>query len=147
MPRHSKTANQPNQATFSDSHDILMNAPIGVFTSTPEGRFISANQAFAGMLGYDSPEELIKSVTDIAEQLYVDPADREKITRLLGKKGRVSNHEVRLRRKDGSIIWTSRSVRAVREETGRIIHYQGFVARHHKAQADGRSLAKNHVHV
>jgi two-component system, cell cycle sensor histidine kinase and response regulator CckA len=127
MPQPSKKENQPDQTAFSDPHDILMNAPIGVYTSTPEGRYMSANPALAEMYGYDSPEELIESVTDIAEQLYVDAADREEVSRLLEVEGRVYNYECRLRRKDGSIIWTSRNVREVRDSSGKNIHYQGFV--------------------
>jgi len=62
MPRHSKKTNQPTQTIFSDSQDILMDAPIGIFTSTPEGRFISANPTMAKIFGYESPRDLVESV-------------------------------------------------------------------------------------
>ncbi|MFW5637062.1 MAG: PAS domain-containing protein, partial [Thermodesulfobacteriota bacterium] len=78
--------------------DVFDNAPIGVFTSTPEGRYISANPALAGMFGYESPEELIASITDIATQVYVDPADREEFIRLMTEHGKVVEHECRFKR-------------------------------------------------
>ncbi len=124
--KHSMT--DPAQAVFSDSHDILMNAPIGIFTSTPEGHFIAVNPALARMLGYDSPEEMIESVSDIGLQLYVDPADRKKILRLLEEHGVVVNHDCRFRRRDGTEFWAGMNVRTVRGEGGRIIAYQGHIA-------------------
>lgn len=57
---------------------ILQEAPVGVFKSTPEGKFVAVNPAQARMYGYSSPEEMLDSVSDIAEQLYADPADRDK---------------------------------------------------------------------
>jgi len=126
MRRHSKTANQPNQATFSDSHDILMNAPIGVLTSTPDGRYIAVNHATAEMLGYDSPEELIKSVTDIAAQIYADPSDRDRFKRVMEEHGEVVNDEYRFRRRDGQEFLASISARALRDNSSKIIAYQVF---------------------
>ena len=106
--------------------DIFNNAPIGVFTSTPEGRYISANPALARMFGYESPEELIASITDIATQVYVDPADREAFMRLMAERGKVIDFECRFKRKDGTEFWVSRNVRAIRDEDGRVVAYQGF---------------------
>ena len=126
MSRSSRKKKQPGPITFSDPHDILMNAPVGIFTSTPEGRYISANPALARMYGYDSPEELIESVTDIAGQVYVDPADRKDFIRLMKEQDEVVNHESRRLRRDGAIFWVSMNARAVRDEEGRIVACQGF---------------------
>jgi PAS domain S-box-containing protein len=116
----------PSQAAFDASDDILMNAPIGIFTSTPEGRFISANSALARMYGYGSPEELIASITDITTQLYVEPEDRKEFIRLLDEDCEVTNHESRFRRKDGTVFWVSRNARVVKDKDGAIVAYQGF---------------------
>src|SRR5215468_7688153 len=51
---------------------LYENAIEGIFRSTPEGRYLSANPALAQMLGYNSPEELIASIKDIGKQLCVD---------------------------------------------------------------------------
>lgn len=66
-----------------DFQDMLMNAPIGVFSSTPEGSFVYANIALARIFGYESPQELIDVVGNIGKALYVDPEDRAEILRLL----------------------------------------------------------------
>ncbi|SDB28576.1 PAS domain S-box-containing protein [Desulfonatronum thiosulfatophilum] len=115
-----------HQIIGADLQEFIDLAPIGIFTSTPDGRYISANPALAGMLGYDSPEELIASTTDISRQIYVDAEDRKLFTRLLETHGEVINHESRFRRRDGTEFWASRNARAVRDKDGHIIAYQGF---------------------
>jgi PAS domain S-box-containing protein len=126
MPRPSKKENQHTLNIFPDHHDILMSAPIGIFTSTPEGRYISANPALAGMYGYDTPEELIKSVTDITTQAYVNPEDRREFMRLMEEHGKVVDHECRFKHKDGTEFLASINARAVQGEDGQVVAYQGF---------------------
>jgi len=116
----------PAQAGFPNAHSILMDAPIGIFTSTPEGRYISVNPALSRMYGYDSPEELIESVTGNRSQVYADPEDRKIFIRLLEEHGEVVHHECRFRRRDGSEFWVSRNARALRDSDGRITTCQGF---------------------
>ncbi|WP_169732623.1 PAS domain-containing hybrid sensor histidine kinase/response regulator [Desulfonatronum lacustre] len=125
MPEQN-TQNDSDPLPGFDLQDIFDNAPIGIFTSTPEGRFISANPSIARIQGYDSPEELIESVTDIAAQVYADPEDRKEFIRLLEEHGEVVNHECRFRRRDGTAYWVSSSVRTLRNSEGRIVAYQGF---------------------
>ena len=121
-----EAGNQPGSKDTQTSQDLIHNAPIGVFKTTPGGRYLFANPALAWMYGYDSPEELMTAVSDIGTQLYVDSRDREEFKRLLENHGQVVNHESRLYRRDGSVFWASRNAWAVRDEGGNIIHYQGF---------------------
>ncbi len=105
---------------------LFENAPIGIFHTSPEGAFIRANPALAHMLGYDSPDELISSVNDIAAQLYVDPNRRsEVVMNALEKDGWVY-HESQYRRKDGKIIWGKLSLRPVYRQDGTIDYFEGF---------------------
>jgi len=106
--------------------NIFENAQEGIYQSTPEGRFIIANQSMARMLGYDSPEELITGVTDIASQVYAYPDERAEFIRMIEKQGFMRNYEVRFRRKDGSIIWVSGTMRTVRDDKRHIL-YEGIV--------------------
>jgi two-component system, cell cycle sensor histidine kinase and response regulator CckA len=126
MPRPSNKKNQPNQNIFPDPHDIIEKAPIGIFTTTPEGRFIFANSAQARMLGYRSPDELIASITDIATQVYADPAGREGFKRFMESQDHMINHETRFRRRDGSLFWVLVNARALKDGNGVIVAYQGF---------------------
>ncbi|MBI5686564.1 MAG: PAS domain S-box protein [Verrucomicrobia bacterium] len=106
---------------------IFENAVEGIFQSTPDGKILSANPAMAAIHGYASPEEFIAGIHDIAQQLYVDPGRREEVKRLLETHGEVKDFENRVRRKDGRLIWVSGNTRAVRDATGKILHYEGTV--------------------
>ena len=115
-------------SNLKDCHDILMNAPIGIFVSTTEGRFIDANPALARLYGYDSPQALIEAITDIATQTYADPVDRQTFVQQIKEHGELVSHECRQLRKDGSVFWASESARAFRDDNGTITHFQGFTA-------------------
>ncbi|TVQ96822.1 MAG: PAS domain S-box protein [Desulfovibrionales bacterium] len=123
--KHQNSA--PSQAVLDASHDILMAAPIGIFASTPQGKFLYANQALADMYGYTTPQELVASVQNIAAELFADPKDGPAVISLLGAEGIVKNYECEHIRKDGSRFWASGSIRTIFTEDGSVPHYQGFV--------------------
>ena len=104
---------------------IFENAMEGFFQSTPAGRFIRVNQALAKMCGYASPAEMVSDIKDIGGQHYARRQDREVFGRLISERGVVENFEHETRRKDGSTFWVSVSARAVRDEGGRILYYEG----------------------
>jgi PAS domain S-box-containing protein len=107
--------------------ELFENAPVGIYKSTPGGRYIQVNPAFAAMFGYASPEELIESVTGIPAQIWYDGTERAKMSAILEERGEVVGFEARNKRKDGEIIWTSRNLRAVRGPDGRVAAYDGFI--------------------
>ncbi len=106
-------------------HTIFDNAVLGIFQSTPAGRYLSVNPAMAQMHGYSSPEEMIQAVSDIEGQEYVDPARRREFTRLMEEQGMVRNFECELLRKQGTRGWVSLNARAVRDSEGKILYYDG----------------------
>ncbi|MFP4393525.1 MAG: sigma 54-interacting transcriptional regulator [Desulfohalobiaceae bacterium] len=111
-----------------ECQQILLRAPEGIFKSTPEGRPLFANPAFARMFGYNSVKEMLESVLDISRQLYADPEDRQELLRLLQEQGQVVDYECCMMRKDGSQFWASFSVETVRDQEGRALHYYAFVS-------------------
>lgn len=104
---------------------IFDEAIVGIFQSTPAGRFLSVNPAMARIYGYGSPEEMIASVTNISRQFYVDPKRREEFMLLMDKLGGVKDFEYEALRKDGSKIWVVMSVRAV-QQGGALVRYEGM---------------------
>jgi PAS domain S-box-containing protein len=106
---------------------IFENAQEGIFRSTPDGKMIMANQAMAKMFGYASPEELITGITDVARQHYVNPEDRIKIKEMLEAHGFIKGYEAQNNRKDGSIIWISLTMHAVRDEKGQVMYYDSLI--------------------
>ncbi len=106
--------------------NIFENASEGIYQSTPEGRYIEANPAFARMLGYDSPADLKTSITDIAKQVYENPQKREE-SMLVFTDRDTANFEIRIRRRDGYFAWILNSVRAIRDDRGVISRFEGVV--------------------
>ncbi|MBU1041838.1 MAG: PAS domain S-box protein [Proteobacteria bacterium] len=101
-------------------------APVGIFTSLPEGRYLGANKYFARLLGEQTPEELLRRITNIPAQTYCDPDDRQRLLDLLTQHGEVSNFITRLKGLAAEPRWVSLSARAVHGEDGTITHFEGF---------------------
>ena len=118
----------------------------GIYVTTPAGALLNANPALARMMGYDSPEELIRSVSDIAHTVYVHPAAREQYQFLMQRDGMVREFEYQVRQREGMILWLSDSATVVRDETGAVVRYEGTLRditdqkRAEDAIAEGRRL-------
>ncbi|UTF51124.1 PAS domain S-box protein [Desulfomicrobium sp. ZS1] len=114
-------------SSFEDPLDLLMGAPIGIFTSSPEGRYLSANPAMARIFGYASPQALIDASAETGTGRHVDPAEGGSFLRLLDVQDEIFDRETRHLRRDGSEVWVSTSARAVRDSSGKTLHFLGFV--------------------
>ena len=121
-----KRAEEDLKKSQEKYRNIFENALEGIYQATPEGRFLAVNPALARMYGYNSPEELINSVTDLAGQAYTNPEQRRDFIQLLEEKGAIKGFEVQLKRKDGTPIWVSNSALAVRDSTGKTLYYEGI---------------------
>ncbi|MGB7875705.1 MAG: PAS domain S-box protein, partial [Anaerolineales bacterium] len=106
---------------------LFENAPVGIFQSTPDGRYLNVNPTLADMFGYASPKEVIDNVTDIARQIHVEASKREEFKRILAESGEIREFVNQNYRKDESIIWTLTNARAVKDESGVIQYYEGFM--------------------
>ncbi|RYD73689.1 MAG: PAS domain S-box protein, partial [Verrucomicrobiaceae bacterium] len=106
---------------------IFDNAVEGIFQTTPDGRFLTANRALARMYGYRSPEHLMGSMFDIGTQLYVEPEQRSALLKTLRGGDVVSNLEIEIVRADGRTIWVRENVRAVRDQRGELLYLEGTV--------------------
>jgi two-component system, cell cycle sensor histidine kinase and response regulator CckA len=99
---------------------LFENSIAGVFQSTMDDRYLHVNKAFARMFGYQSPEEMIDSVTDIKD-LYVHPEQREKLKALLVSLGSVENYEVELIKQNGEHFWVSIFARLTTNQDGQTV--------------------------
>jgi PAS domain S-box-containing protein len=96
--------------------------PVGLYRSTPSGHILDANAAMIKMLGYPDRESLM-AVNMI--HLYVSPQEQEQWQAIVEQKGVVKDFEVRLRRRDGTLIWAKNSASVARDENGEILYYEG----------------------
>ena len=135
-----KRAEETLDKAEKEYHSFLDNAIVGMFQSTPDGRFLFVNRALALIHGFDSPEEMRAAITNIGEQVYVLKEDRARFQELLNQ-GRLEKFEAEFYRKDGNKIWTSTTARAVRDETGKILFYEGTsedITEHKRAEDELR---------
>ena len=121
----------PYRAFFEES-------VIGMYRSTPDGRFIEANAALAELLGYRDPTDLLAQVTDV-NALYLENQPRSELLDHLGSATDGTHVEYPLRRPDGSVIWVLEHGRAVRDMNGNVRYYEGTLqdvtARRHAEMA------------
>ena len=120
--RHGKEKIEQSEAKY---RSIFENSAIGIFQTTPGGRFISSNPFLAELFGFDSAQELVTHFNDIGKEHYVDPNDREYFKRILETEGIIRGFETRLLKKDGTPIWASLTARAVKDDAGSALYYEG----------------------
>jgi len=120
-----RAAEEERRKAEEKYRSIFENAVEGIFQTTVEGGILTANPAMARMLGYESPEELLATVSSIRDQLYVDPERRQEFYRLAMRDGFVSGFEVQLLRKDKTPVWLSANARAIYDADGDISGLEG----------------------
>jgi diguanylate cyclase (GGDEF)-like protein/PAS domain S-box-containing protein len=120
-------ANKALHEAVRGYRSLFENATEGIFQTTPNGRYINANPALAGIYGHSNPETLIMVLQDIQHQLYVDPTRREEFVRQMHERGKVHNFESQVYKRDGSVIWISENARAVKDANDEVTFYEGTV--------------------
>jgi len=102
---------------------LVEHLPVGVYRTTPDGRFIEANPALAHMLGFESAEAL-KDMS--VKDFYVSRRDRASHLKKLDRSITFFS-EFQLRRRNGTIIWGRDYPRAVKGHRGDIEYYDGIL--------------------
>ena len=122
-----KTAEAALRESEEKYRGIFEGAIEGIYRATPEGRTLTANPAVAQMLGYESAQEVVSTITDSARQVWLDPNERSQFFRMLEQQEAVRGYQCQWRRKDGTAIWVQFNGRGVRRADGRTLYYEGFV--------------------
>jgi PAS domain S-box-containing protein len=102
---------------------LFEGVPVGIYRSTPTGEILEANRALVEMLAYPDRESLLATP---AADLYADPAERYRWQDAMEHEGAVHTNEVQFRRRDGKIVWVRDIARAVRDNHGHVLHYEGM---------------------
>lgn len=80
-----KRAEEAIRKSEEKYRDIVTWAPIGIYQSTPDGKFITVNNSLAGILGYDNVEELLKCNLDT--DIYFNQEERQKLIKEYDRSG------------------------------------------------------------
>jgi PAS domain S-box-containing protein len=106
---------------------IFEDSVMGIFQTSAEGTYLSANDALAHVYGYASAKELAESVRDIERQLYVEPGRRNDFILAMSQNGSVRDFESEIYTKDGTIRWIRENAREVRDPQGKFLYYEGTI--------------------
>ncbi len=104
---------------------LYTNTTIGVYRTTPDGKIEFANQPLVEMLGFKSLEELKKYNLERGNLISTD--QRKEFKKLIDKNGVIIGHEAIWKKKDGSPIHVRESAKAIKDENGKIIFYEGTI--------------------
>lgn len=119
MKDHEITALNENEI-----RDLLEHLPVGVYRTTPDGRFLLANSALSKILGFDSVEELPEGGV---EYFYSSDYSREQFKAHLEEKNELKNFRFQLKRKDGRVIHVRENAKAISDERGNVLYYEGTI--------------------
>ena len=103
---------------------LFERVPVGLYRTTSEGQVLDVNPTLVRMLGYPSREAML--TIHVADG-YGDEKERTQWQTLIEREGVVRGVETQWRRLDGTIIWVRESALAIRDNEGRITHYEGVV--------------------
>ena len=107
--------------------ELADNAELGLYLADASGSLLSANRAFARILGWDDAAQLLREAPQGLEGLYEDPQRRSALLATVAEKGQASGFQSRIRRRDGRLGWISESARLVPGAPGRKGRIEGLV--------------------
>ncbi len=120
-----KTAEDALRESEVKYRSLFENVPDGIYRTTPGGEILAVNPAFVRLLGYESEQKLMQSIR--AQEMYPNPADRLGFVRALEEHGEIRNTEIALRRRDGTQLVFLENARAIRNEKGETLYYEGVL--------------------
>src|SRR5262249_6573422 len=113
-----------NARLYAEARDLFEQAISANFVSTPE-RIVACNQAFAELLGFESPAEAIKARP---ESVYAREGDRQIFLDAIRAQRRVVGYALEFRRRDGRIVPVTENAVGVFDERGTLVRIRGFIS-------------------
>ncbi|MFP5221068.1 MAG: ATP-binding protein [Acidobacteriota bacterium] len=107
--------------------DLFENAPAGIYRATAEGRIVSANEAMARILGFESRARLVDTMLDLERMVGVEGASVQEVLATLRTRDEISDIRIRFRRADGDIRIGTLHVRGIFDESGQLEAYDAIL--------------------
>jgi PAS domain S-box-containing protein len=112
--------------------------PIGLYRTTPDGQIVMANPELIRMLGFSSRKELLSR--NLEQDGFEPGYSRARFKEEIERTGRITDLETTWTRKDNSIIYIRENAVAIKDESGKVIFYEGNVADITKSKLDEIAL-------
>jgi diguanylate cyclase (GGDEF)-like protein/PAS domain S-box-containing protein len=103
-------------------HETFDQAAVGIVHTSLDGRYLKVNRRFCEMLGYAEGELVGRPAAGFT---HPEDQDKGRDFRLSMWEGRLQNFHERKRylRKDGSVLWTNRTVSLARDAAGNPMYF------------------------
>ena len=127
---------------------IFENVAIGLYRTTPDGRILVANPAMVRILGYSSFEELAQR--DLEEEGFEPEYPRSVFKQRIESEGQIVGLEFAWTRRDGTTLFVRESARAVWDDGGNILYYEGTsedITERKRAEEALRRLSKDREEI
>lgn len=124
---HRHAADRNLRASEERYRRLFENSVLGIFQTSLDGKILTANPALAHMLGFKSPEELIRSEDILSTDFFVNPEVRSKNIKRTLESPKPLNTLNEYRRRDGSLFTGSVHLWAVRDDAGNLLHLEGII--------------------
>ncbi|MCP4671484.1 MAG: response regulator [Desulfobacula sp.] len=107
--------------------DIFESGVSGIYQTTLQGNLLNVNPKMASIFGYESSDSMIKEISDVGKQVYVDPLYRDKLIKKILQDDIVPDLEAQVYKKNREKIWALINARAVKNKNGDFKYIEGFV--------------------
>jgi len=106
---------------------MFEDAVVGIFQADPASGLVRVNRTLAQLLGYATPEQMLRSVIDLGTQFLAEPERFRQMMRLLDRHGQLRGFEVQVVCRGGERKWTVFNLRAERDASGKLSSFEGMV--------------------
>ncbi len=120
-----KRAQEALRRSEEQFRGIFENAVLGLYRTTPDGRILLANPSLVRMLGYSCFEELAER--NVEQEGYQPGYSRAAFKRLIELQGELVGFESAWTKHDGTPLFIRENARAVRDQEGKLLYYEGTV--------------------
>ena len=104
--------------------NFFMEDITGDFISTPDGKLLDCNPAYASILGFESVEEAKQHNT---ADFYPAPEIRDEFLELLNRERRIKNYELEMHRCDGNSIYVIENVIGEFDAHDNLVEIHGYL--------------------
>ncbi len=117
-----KRANEALKESEDRYRTLFEEMPIGLYRTTPDGKFLAVNSVFLKMLGFTTQDPSLGDVFNLASKIEYP---RGKFQEMIEKEGEISGLELQVKKLDGSDIFIRENAKAVRNRNGSVLYYEG----------------------
>jgi two-component system, cell cycle sensor histidine kinase and response regulator CckA len=117
-----KRADEELRKSEKQYRSLFERLPLGLFRSTPDGRFLDANPAFTSLVGCPDLETLLNTP---ATAVYNAPEERIQWEKFAERQEGSPGYETQWKTLNGTTIWVRESARAIKDAKGNVLYYEG----------------------